>query len=113
MSDDIPWLLSELSRMTAEAEAQRAEVERLKRERDEALMLTESCSTLKDMAAVCIEGAKATADLERMREAAGPVIKSVEIVPMTVPSGAFIAVSATDIRALAAAARTEKEEGNG
>jgi len=34
-----------------------ARIKELERERDEALQLTESCSTLKDMASACIDGA--------------------------------------------------------
>lgn len=50
-------------RDTAIAQLQ-ARIAELERERDEALMLTESCSSLKDMAAACVEAAARIAVLE-------------------------------------------------
>jgi len=48
-----------------EVEALQSRIKELERERDEALQLTESCSTLKDMASACIDGAVWKHDAEK------------------------------------------------
>lgn len=64
-------------------EAAQARIAELEREREEALQLTESCSSLKDMAAAGIEGAARIAELEQKlfeaRLAVGPVCRKCEI----------------------------------
>lgn len=77
-------VLSELHAANMRAEEAKAKlaaaeerIAELERERDEALMLTESCSSLKEMAAACVEAAARIAELETalkvLRECEAPL----------------------------------------